>query len=376
MNNTKKMLCYSLMLILCFSFICCSGSNTKPTQTTTVANSAKATTPQATDIKSPKPTPVETPIPTMKETASPSPSPKAILETINPYVIKADVEAFLSPTEVSYFKKALDAIFARKSKIRLTDDYDSNLRIGIALHNSPYYFLVKEDNYTSDHKTMKFTYTYSSKKQEEMRKYIDNEYLTILNKIITPGMNDLEKVLAVYRYFASRISYNYEWLDGLNMSDDKFLYPEIEIYEALKTNRGVCHSYSYLCEFALQQLNIKCLRVTGEMKDKPEDGHMWLLVQIDGNWYHCDPTWDSTDANTVGLQYFGMTDEDRAASGVNFTYTSIDTAFGNVSCTSTLFKDFRDVTNFSFGENHTLILESRNAEEPLIYNTLTHELVK
>ena len=83
------------------------------------------------------------------------------------------------------------------------------------------------------------------------------------------------------------------------MSDDKYLFPDIEVYDALKSNKGVCHSYTYLCQFALEQLGIECIRVDGLMKEDPDIGHMWLLVKLDGKFYHCDPTWDSHGDGTA-----------------------------------------------------------------------------
>ena len=37
--------------------------------------------------------------------------------------------------------------------------------------------------------------------------------------------------------------------------------------------------------------------------------HMWNIVQMDGRYYYCDPTWDAN----ASLQYFGMTESDRAS---------------------------------------------------------------
>ena len=67
-----------------------------------------------------------------------------------------------------------------------------------------------------------------------MQSFIEDTFIKIINDNIYTEMNELEKVLAIYKYFSGNIKYNYDWLYGLNMSDNKFLYPDIEIYEALK----------------------------------------------------------------------------------------------------------------------------------------------
>lgn len=290
--------------------------------------------------------------PVQEETQAQESEP-AIAE-INHYVVKADVRACMDEEMLSCYRKAVDAVFERKEKVRLTDSWDNNLIIMTALQNSPYAFALDDFALTDDHKSMYVKYGYSAAEQEEMYAFIDNEYLSILNEIIRKDMGELEKVLAVYHYFAGRISYNYDWLEGFDLSDEKYLYPDIEIYEALKTNRGVCHSYSYLCEFALQQLGVECLRVTGTMTDS-EDGHMWLIVRIDGKYYHCDPTWDS-DGEQVSLRYFGMTDDECRARGVEGFENSYDQMYGEITCDDSRFSKWRDVYDYHLNGDHTITL--------------------
>lgn len=274
-----------------------------------------------------------------------------VIERIDPYVVKADVRAYLSEDEIDLYRKLVDAVFAREKRVTLSKDYDANLRVFGALKGNPYFFFVKKLEFTGDHSAVTLSYAYTEEEQREMRAFMDEEYLRLLREIVRPEMNELEKTLSVYRYFARRIEYDYEWLEGLNLSDERFLYPEIEIYQALKTNRGVCHSYTYLCEFALQQLGVECLRFSGQMADRDE-GHMWLVVRIDGAYYHCDPTWDRGDGQ-VGLNYLGMTDQERRDSGVVNFETCYDQAYGEIRCDSDAFSVFRGVQDFSFPEDGT-----------------------
>lgn len=279
-----------------------------------------------------------------------------IITAIDPYVVKADVRSYLTDVSMAGYRKLIDGVFAREKRVELSKDFDANLQSLGALQGSPYFFFVDKFEFTNKNTAMKLTYKYPAEEQSRMRAFIDGEYLALLNEIIRPGMNELEKVLAVYRYFGLRIQYNYDWLEAFRVSDDKFQYPGIEMYEALSTNRGVCHSYTYLCEFALQQLGIECLRFTGEMRDIDE-GHMWLVVRIDGEYHHCDLTWDS-HGGFVGLEYFGMTDRERRDSGVVNFEICYDLSYGEVKCDSEAFRDFRGVVGFDFAEGvpHRLIL--------------------
>lgn len=290
---------------------------------------------------------------------------KPLFTEIDHYVINPVVNSFLSEEGKAVYPALIDGILNRQEEIRLTDDYDTNLTLILAVRYTPYYFLVEDDTFTRDHKSVRFTYAYNAEEQREKAAYIDQEYLNILNSCITPEMNDVERTLAVYGYFGSRISYDYAWLDELDMAEDKYLFPDIEVYDALKTNRGVCHSYTYLCEFALDQLGIECIRVDGLMRDDPDTGHMWLIVKLDGKYYHCDPTWDSHGDGTCGLEYFGMTDEEREASGIDMNTVMVDSAYGDVTADSIRFDDLHDVTAFTMKKGHQMEVQ-RYGETQLI----------
>lgn len=295
---------------------------------------------------------------------------KPLFTEIDHYVINPVVNSFLSEEGKAVYPALIDGILNRQEEIRLTDDYDTNLALMLAARYTPYYFLVEDDTFTRDHKSVRFTYAYNAEEQREKAAYIDQEYLNILNSCITPEMNDVERTLAVYGYFGSRISYDYAWLDELDMAEDKYLFPDIEVYDALKTNRGVCHSYTYLCEFALDQLGIECIRVDGLMKDEPDTGHMWLMVKLDGKYYHCDPTWDSHGDGTCGLEYFGMTDEERDASGIDMESVMVDSAYGDVTANSVRFDDLHDITSFTMDAEHRMTAERQGRTEVVYTNEL------
>lgn len=271
------------------------------------------------------------------------PASSPVLTEIDPYVIKADLKVILTEEDAALFRNVMDAIFSRTEYIRLSNDYDANLRVMMAVRCSPYWTFVDSDEFTERFTAITLTYAYSKAEQEEMRRFIDTEMLTIINSIIRyPNMGELEKVLAVHRYFAEHITYDYEWKEKHDTEGDDFLYKEIGVYQALSTGRGVCHSYAYLCEFALQQLGVECLSIYGTMIDEPDEGHLWLLVRIDGEYYHCDPTWDSESYEGNRLQYFGMTDAERIASGVTISYWTIDSAYGTIVCDDERFVSLRE----------------------------------
>ena len=43
--------------------------------------------------------------------------------------------------------------------------------------------------------------------------------------------------------------------------------------------------------------------------------HMWNMVQLDGEWYHADLTWDDGDNNMIDYYYFSFNDNNLADYG-------------------------------------------------------------
>ncbi len=347
-----KILSLLLSLLLALSLCACAGR----------AKNAPTGTPKDSGAQIPSASAAPESLPT----DAPQPT-EPVLSALDPYVLRPDIRGYLTQDEEQAFRTLIDAIFAREERVTLLADYDANLRVLGAARYNPYWFFVEDSHFSDDHTAVILTYAYSAEEQASMRQFMDSEYLRILNSILTPEMNELDQVLSVYHYFASRIEYNYDWLEALNMADDKYLFPDIAIYEALQTGRGVCHTYTYLCEFALQQLHIACLPMTGVMNNDPESGHMWLAVQLDGSFYHMDPTWDAAPG-MAGLNYFGMTDEERAQD-ITIDIACYDESYGPVVCTDSRFFELRGVSDYAYLGSHEWALWYEGVDEPVSFRT-------
>lgn len=71
----------------------------------------------------------------------------------------------------------------------------------------------------------------------------------------------------------------------------------------------VCSGYAKLFQYLLARSGMYALYVTG---DSREEGHAWNIVQIDGDYYHFDLTWDdpvseSEEADMLRYDYFAVT---------------------------------------------------------------------
>lgn len=116
-----------------------------------------------------------------------------------------------------------------------------------------------------------------------------------VQELITPQMSTLEKVRALHDDLVNRATYD---LPSGGSCTTMLLH-----------NRGVCEAYSRALWLMLRMAGIPCLIVAGHT-DEP---HAWNLVQVDGEWYHVDSTWDDptiigSNRNVLSHHYFLVTD--------------------------------------------------------------------
>lgn len=104
----------------------------------------------------------------------------------------------------------------------------------------------------------------------------------ILDTQITEGMSDYEKELALHDYLTTHCKYS----ENTTQPSDSDIY---RAYGALVNQDAVCNGYAE----ALQLL-FACVGIESKFVVGTADGvdHAWNLVNINGNWYHLDATWD------------------------------------------------------------------------------------
>ncbi len=95
------------------------------------------------------------------------------------------------------------------------------------------------------------------------------------------GLSQKDQVVAVHDFICRQVNYSNETLTG--QVDFR------SAYDGLASGQGVCTTYALLFQKFMDGLGIPCYVATGNVKGT---GHAWNLVQLDGNWYHVDCTWD------------------------------------------------------------------------------------
>ena len=111
-------------------------------------------------------------------------------------------------------------------------------------------------------------------------KHSINEFLATVDD----NMSDTEKVLLAHEYIVNKAYYK-------DSGDVRSCASGI-----LADGYGVCESYSESLGVLLHYMGIEYdLVISNSMN------HEWLMVCLDGQWYHIDPTWDDTRAGTNAI---------------------------------------------------------------------------
>lgn len=269
-------------------------------------------------------------------------------------LINYDDSVVLTPAQRTKYSKLVEAVKKRQVEISLSSSYDENLIYGMLIQKSPLSFLIKRIRYVNNYRIINISYVYNKSQHDNAIKYVTNEYINLLNDIIYEDYNQVEKVLVIYRYFSDRINYNYDWYEYMKKSGNYYDYPEIKIYEALKNNYGVCHTYTYLMQLALHQFGFETINMVADVVGEENEAHSWLRVKIGNEFYNFDVTWESEESNKQakesGLKYFGMTDEERNSQK---KFSWIDNNI-QIKCNNKRFQSLHNIYNWSFSKDHTI----------------------
>ena len=112
---------------------------------------------------------------------------------------------------------------------------------------------------------------------------------------ITEDMTDYGKCVAVHDYLAGNVRYDNELLAALNTS---FTFDwGITAYGAMMDHNSICQGYADAFVMLTTMLGIHSTQIYGTGSGEP---HNWNLVELDGQWYHVDCTFDAAFGGTDG----------------------------------------------------------------------------
>jgi len=113
----------------------------------------------------------------------------------------------------------------------------------------------------------------------------------IAEYIVSRVKNEREKVSAIYSWVTTNIRYDPDSANRINFHPD----PNMKITAALRRRKGVCENYAAIfndiaVKSGLRSFVIAGYTIQGGRIDRT--GHAWCSVNVDNEWFLCDPTWD------------------------------------------------------------------------------------
>jgi hypothetical protein len=131
----------------------------------------------------------------------------------------------------------------------------------------------------------------------------ESALISLAGSLFAQDMPDYYKAYLIHDYLVDSCTYNMAGVDVTNWEDH---IP----YGALIKQLCVCQGYAEAFRLLMQAAGVECISVIGTA-----DGvdHMWNAVELDGEWYMVDPTWDdpvTSDGSAVkSYDYFVITSD-------------------------------------------------------------------
>ena len=136
--------------------------------------------------------------------------------------------------------------------------------------------------------------------------FVQQRVSAIVAELITPGMQPHQKIRVLHDWVVLNTQYD-------------MTFKRYSAYDILKNGSAVCQGYALLMDALLNEAGFNTVYVTGTIKPEfrvntnglTNGSHAWNMVQVDGNWYHLDATWDDPMPDrpgVVGYNYYMLTD--------------------------------------------------------------------
>ncbi len=218
----------------------------------------------------------------------------------------------LSYKERIVYEELYDGLTKHKEKFRVTamdSDLLSNICEFLLLDNPRIFyvsnFCVERRGFNPEYMTIKPKYRFPTDMCKAIQKNIDK----IVAPIIEKGRykSNLVKEQLIHDFLISRGTYKDENADYSH-----------EMYGPLLYGIGVCEGMAKAFKFMADEIGLGAIIATGVIKKKNEQ-HAWNIVNVAGNFYNLDVTFDANLYMKIGARrydYFNLSDielKDRVA---------------------------------------------------------------
>ncbi|WP_051217164.1 transglutaminase domain-containing protein [Paenibacillus assamensis] len=128
---------------------------------------------------------------------------------------------------------------------------------------------------------------------QQVRQYAKEQ----VKRLVTPDMSEEQKVKTLHDFVVSQLAYD-------------ATMTRFTAYEAITVGSTVCQGYALLLQALYEDAGITSRVVEGNAGGQL---HAWNMVQLDGQWYHVDATWNDPlpdKRNRILHTYYLLSDEE------------------------------------------------------------------
>ena len=147
------------------------------------------------------------------------------------------------------------------------------------------YEVDKNGNYTLDNNGYRMLLGIDEKLLSSEIEYVDTETDRIIDEMSAYGVDsEFDSALWLHDYLVNRFTYDLRiYSEDAEISNSANRY----LNDVLHSNIAVCSGYVAVYKYVLNKLGIECVSAYNYT-----DLHEWAIVNINGDWYHVDPTFD------------------------------------------------------------------------------------
>ncbi len=209
-------------------------------------------------------------------------------QTLEEYIVAA-LENFETEIDVSAYNLPVDQV---KEFFKV-------------LNNNPQLFYVSNKiSYSFDsNKILSYNvkYLYSQEEARQMGEELETAVDEAASQVDT-SLEDYQQALIVHDYLVQNCEYDKERLDANNVPDISHT-----AYGSLVNKIAVCDGYADAFAYIMKdRLGIACEVISSDAM-----AHAWNMIEIGGQWYHVDATWDDPTWDCIGRvmhNYFLLSD--------------------------------------------------------------------
>lgn len=166
-------------------------------------------------------------------------------------------------------------------------------------------------NYSEESRVLRLHYTINKERCKEAKRQIEDVILNEFRILDVQRLTQEEQVMYVYKWLALYCNYNI--YSAFNQT----------IYSVFVYRNSVCTGYAKAAQYLFKLLDIESQLVFGKLKNSERlSRHCWLMVKLEGKWYHLDPTL-AVPKNKEILVSTGI-EPIVGSDGVNYNYFCVD----------------------------------------------------